>query len=76
MILNLRHCIIAKGTGVVAQAVFVAFKIEDITITEEAPVAKASDVKTEVAAVLVVDTRSLGEGITELIVEPRRIVAV
>ena len=76
MVLNLCHGIVAESTSVITQTVFVAGKIEDITITEEAPVAKTSDVKTKVTAVLVVDTRSFGECITELVVKPRGIVAV
>ena len=76
MVLNLCHGIVAESTSVVAQTVFIAGEIEDIAITEEAPVAKTSDVKAKVTAVLVVDTRSFGESITELVVKPRRIVAV
>lgn len=75
-ILGFCHGIVAESTSVVAKAVFITGEIEDIAITEETPVAKTSDVKTEVTTVLVVDTRSFGESITELVVKPRGIVAV
>ena len=76
MVLSFEHGIITEGAGGITETVFVAFEVKDIAITDKTPVAKTRDVKTEVAAVLIVDTRGLGESITELVVEMRRIIAV
>ena len=76
MVLSFDHGIITEGAGGITETVFVTLEIKDIAITDKTPVAKTRDVETEVAAVLIVDTRGLGEGITELIVEPRGIIAV
>lgn len=76
MVLSFEHGIITEGAGGSTETVFVTLEIKDIAITDKTPVAKTRDVKTEVAAVLIVDTRGLGEGITELVVEMRRVVPI
>ena len=74
--MDLCEGIVAEGACVVAQAVLIALEIEDIAITEKTPVVEAGDIEAEVAAVLVVDARGLGESIAELVVEPRGVIAV
>ena len=76
MILRFCHGIVAERAGGIAKAVFIALEIEDITIPKESPMVEASDVKTEVPAVLIVDARGLRKSIAELVVKIRRIVAV
>ena len=76
MILRFGHGIVTEGAGGITETVFVTLEIKDIAITDKTPVAKTRDVKTEVAAVLIVDTRGFGEGITELVVEMRRVVPI
>ena len=76
VVLSFEHGVIAEGAGGIPETVFVALEVENIAITDKPPVAKTRDVETEVAAVFIVDTRGLGEGIAELVVEMRRVVSV
>ena len=76
MILYLCHCIVAERAGGIAETVFIAGEIEDIAISDETPVAKTGDVEAQVSSVLVAEARSLGESITEGIVEIRGIIAI
>ena len=75
-VLGFEHGIVAEGAGVVAQAVLIALEIEDIAITEETPMVEAGDVEAEVAAVLVIDARGLGESIAELVIKPRGVITI
>ena len=67
--------VIAEGLGL-RDAVFGTGEIEDVAVSEEAPMTEASDVKTEIPAVLIADAGSFGESVAEGVVEPRRIIAV
>ena len=76
MILYLCHGIVSERADGIAETVFIAGEIEDIAISDETPVAETSDVEAQVSSVLVAEARSLGESITEGIVEIRGIIAI
>ena len=76
MVTGFGEDVIAEGGGVGAQTVLIAGEIEEVGIAGEPPPAEAGDVKTQITAVLVIDTGGLGESVAQGIVEIRRIIAV
>ena len=75
MVLHLCHGIVAEGWGL-RNAVFRTGEIEDIRITGETPVLETRDIKTQEPAILITQTRGLGESITQSVVEKWGVVTI
>ena len=75
MILHLKEGIVAEGR-VLRNTIFGPAEIKDIAVSPETPVLEARDLKPQVSAVLITQTRGLGESIAESIVEIGRVIAV
>ena len=76
MVLRFKHSVIAERAGVGAQTVLDAFEEEYIAVPAEPPVVQPGDVKTQIPAVLIVDTRTFRETVSPGIVEERTVIAV